>query len=301
MPTSKKVAVLGSKIQYLAADLQYSLDNDDPISDAQDELLDTIEDLHTELVGPMKWTATFLAPPDFSVIQVAFEYKIFQHVPMRSSGKEKQGAIPSISVRELASLIDMDEGFLLRIMRLLAVNNIFREVEEKVFAHTTLSAGMAEDLVSAHLGGLLYDVYKACTSLSDALKGGYPNAWVARFGMPMYEYFEKGLSPDREQLVKSMAVGNVEEVKEVAKIFPWERFHKVVDIGGGPGHLAAELASVRASSPCSPRPGTQEKDTLLIVSNKATFPPPNREPRPPQSHRRHEANPDPPSTRKSLL
>ena len=81
----------------------------------------------------------------------------------------------------------MDEGFLLRIMRLLAVNNIFREVEEKVFAHTTLSAGMADDLVSAHLGGLLYDVYKACTSLSDALKGGYPNAWVARFGVPMYE------------------------------------------------------------------------------------------------------------------
>ena len=29
----------------------------------------------------MKWTATFLTPPDFSVMQVAFEYKIFQHVP----------------------------------------------------------------------------------------------------------------------------------------------------------------------------------------------------------------------------
>ena len=247
MPTSKKVAVLGSKVQYLAADLQYSFDNNDPSPDSQDELLDTIEDLHAELVGPMKWPGSFLAPPDFSVMQVAFEYKIFQHVPIHPSGKGIQGAIPSISIANLASLIQMDEGYLLRIMRLLAVNKIFQEVEEKVFSHTTLSAGMTEDLVSAHLGGLLCDVYKACTSLSDAIKAGHPNAWITRFGMPMYEYFEKGLSPDRERLAKSMAAQSVDEVKELANIVPWDRFHTVVDIGGGPGHLAAELASVRAS------------------------------------------------------
>ena len=248
MPTSKKVAVLGSKIQYLAADFQYSFDNNDPSPDSQYELLDTIEDLHTELVGPMKWPGTFLAPPDFSVMQVAFEYEIFQHVPLQSLGKDKQNATPSISVRDLASLIKMDEGYLLRIMRLLAANKIFCEVEEMVFAHTPLSAEMTEPLVSAHLGGLLCDVYKACTSLTDTIKGGYPNAWVARFGMPMYEYFEKGLSPDRERLAKSMAANSVVEIKELANMVPWERFHKVVDIGGGPGYLATQLASVSDTS-----------------------------------------------------
>ena len=238
-----KIAVLGSKIQYLAADLQHSFENKERSSDSQDELLDTIEDLLIEFVGPMKWTGSFLAPPDFSVMQVAFQYNIFQYVPMKQPEREDTD---SISINELGGLVKMDEGYLLRIMRLLASNKIFVEVEEKRFAHTKLSAGMAAESVSAHLGGLLNDVYKASTSLTDAIKGGYPTAWEARFGMPMYQYFEKNLSEERVRMAKSMVASSKAELIQLAGDFPWEKFQTVVDIGGGAGHLAACLAQVRS-------------------------------------------------------
>jgi hypothetical protein len=250
--STSKIAVLGSKIQYLTADIQHSLENKKANSDSQDELLDTIEDLQVELVGPMKWTDSFLAPPDFSVMQVAFQRNIFQRVPIKSLGdgkggeeEEEEGTTPSISIKELAALVKMDEGYLLRIMRLLAANKIFTEVEEKIFAHTTLSAGMAEENVAAHLGGLLNDVYKASTGLADAIQGGYPSAWEARFGTPMYEYFEKNLSQERVRMAKSMVESSRKELKELARIFRWKNFSKLVDIGGGAGHLAAYLAQVR--------------------------------------------------------
>ena len=274
MPTSK-VAVLGSKIQYLTANIQHSLENNDSHSDTEDELLDALEDLHTELVGPMKWLGTFLAPPDFSAMQVAYEYEIFQHVPTKTPDSGKEGSTAAISSKDLASSVGIDEGILVRIMRLLTVNKIFVEVEDKVFAHTKLSAGMAEDLVAAHLGGLLNDVYKASTSLTDSIKGGYSSAWEARFGMPMYEYFEKGLSPDRLRMAKSMAVSSREEQKELAMIFPWQDFKKVVDIGGGRGHLAIALAQVSAIS------FTTSSTSLLNSESPGPSSPPNHLPRPP--------------------
>lgn len=251
--STSKIGVLGSKIQYLTADIEHSLVNKHANPDSQDELLDTLEDLLIEVASPMRWAGSFLVPPDFSVMQVAFQYDIFQHVPMKSSeigngekveDREEGGAMPSVSIKELAGLVKMDEGYLLRIMRLLASNKIFAETEDKRFAHTKLSAGMMEENVNAHLGGLLNDVYKASTSLADAIQGGYASAWEARFGMPMYEYFEKNLSPERVRLAKSMVSTSREELKQLARDFPWEGFTKVVDVGGGAGHLAAYLAQV---------------------------------------------------------
>ena len=45
-----------------------------------------------------------------------------------------------------------------------------------------------------------------------------------------------------------MAVSNVEEVKEVAKIFPWERFHKVVDIGGSGTGFGKSFVTLQSTS-----------------------------------------------------
>ena len=141
-------------------------------------------------------------------MQVAYEYEIFQNVPRWSPGGGKEGSFPGIRASELASLVKTDEAFLVRIMRLLAVDKIFVEVDEEVFANTKLFAGMAEELVAGHLGSLLNDVYKASCNLADAM-----------FGMSMYDYFEKNVSPDRVRMAKSMAVSAREELKELAIIF----------------------------------------------------------------------------------
>lgn len=241
-----KLTVLGSKIQYLISDVQYSLESDPSNLGPKNELLDALDDLRGEILGPAQWPGAFLTPPEFGALQVAFQRSIFQRVPLKDSKSDEKGAFPPISLKELALSTDMKEDTLLRIMRLLAVNKFFIEVDEKVFAHTELSAGLAQEMVEALWWGLSNDLNKASTSLADSIRQGLPSAWVARFGMPLYEYFEKPDSGDRKYMEKSMAASSVIEIQDLSSIFPWDRFKKVVDIGGGVGHVVVALAQVRS-------------------------------------------------------
>ncbi|KAL8734604.1 MAG: hypothetical protein Q9181_003156 [Wetmoreana brouardii] len=239
--STSKIELLGSKIQLLTREVQTGFainSNTDPKS----QLLDALDDLRAELLEPAEWPFSFLAPPDFAAMQVAFQREVFQHVPLKTLDSAKDAVTPSIHVKDLAPLVKMDEDRLLRIMRLLEANRVFREVQQKKFVHTPLSAGMASEYVAAHVGGQLNSLFQACSSLADTIEGGYPNAWVARFGMPLYEHFEKRGGKDRARFAKSMLEYSRKEVKQLSTIFPWESVCKVVDIGGGAGHLAAYLA-----------------------------------------------------------
>ncbi|KAI4168596.1 MAG: hypothetical protein LQ343_006260 [Gyalolechia ehrenbergii] len=244
--SSSKIQLLGSRVNSLAAEVQYRLDHDSNVG-PKSQLIDALDDLRAELLEPAEWSFSFLAVPDFAALQVAFQRAIFQHVPLKSSASAKDPETPSIHVKHLAELIGMDEDKLLRIMRLLEANRIFSEVQEKQFAHTPISAGMAGEYVAAHLGGQLNYLFQASSSLADAIEGGYPSAWEARFGMPLYKHFETQKSEDRARFAKSMVEFSRQEMKQVSAIFPWETVCNVVDIGGGAGHLAAYLARVRVA------------------------------------------------------
>ena len=265
MTAAADLRPVADTIQRLAVNVQYSRQNDVEDPESREQLLDALDDLRGELVGPMQWPGTFLAPPEFAALQVAFQHNLFQLVPVSANNAITNGDAhpssapltglsctasisPSIHAKDLASAASMDEDRLIRIMRVLAVNKMFYEVDEHVFAHTQLSAGLANEYVAARLGGIFNDVYKASSSLADAIAGGFDTAWEARFGMPMYEYFEKTDSRDRDRMAKAMVISSTQELEELAQIFPWDRFRKVVDMGGGAGHLPAHLALVRIFS-----------------------------------------------------
>ena len=231
---------LGHKIEALAAELQRARNNNSEDLDTENKLLDALDDLRAEIVEPAKWPGTFFAPPEFAAMQVAFQREIFQNVPLAAGA--------SIHTRDLAALAKIDEDILLRIMRCLAVNKIFVETDEKVFAHTPISAAQADEYVAARTGGILNDFYKASTSLAEAIDTGKGTAWEARFGMPMHEYFEKTPTPDRARMAKAMVLTSTLEREELATLVPWQDFSKVVDVGGGAGHLAATLTHVSHSN-----------------------------------------------------
>ena len=238
------VAALGSTIHQLADDVQRSIDAGTENLYPQAELLDALDDLRAELVGPMRWPGTFLAPPEFAALQVAFNRKIFQLVPMAKDGPTP----PSITATELSSKTGVDVDLIVRIMRTLVVNKIFEEVDEQVFAHSELSEGLADDLVSGRVGGIFNDFYKASSALDEAIEKGAPSAWHARFGMPIYEHLEKNPKSDRDRMAKAMIASSTEEIKELGEIFPWNEFRKIVDIGGGAGHLSVGLTKVRRAA-----------------------------------------------------
>ena len=236
------VAALGSLIHKLADDVQQSLDQGAENLYPQAELLDALDDLRAELVGPMRWPGTFLAPPEFAVLQVAFQRGIFQLVPLQATDGS---APPSTTIQELASKTGISNDVLLRIMRTLAINKIFEQVDEEVFMHSTLSVGLADDLVSARIGSIFNDLYKASSALDEAIEIKAPTAWHARFGMSLYEHLEKNPKSDRDRMAKAMIISSVEEIQELADIFPWKDYGKIVDIGGGAGHLCVHLTEVR--------------------------------------------------------
>lgn len=253
---------LGNEVQRLAIMVQRSSQGGLVNADSRHELMDALDDLRAELVGPMKWPGTFLAPPEFAALQVAFNREIFQHVP-GGSGSAKgllkngytngymNGHVSSqhcISAAGLARLTKLDEDVLVRIVRLLIVNKMFVEVSERVFAHSPLSAEMADEMIAARLGGIFNEVFKASSSLADAIDDGggalRKTAWETRFGMPMYEYFEKNQKSDRERMQKSMSISALPEIEELAAIVPWKNFRKIVDIGGSAGFLCSQLTLV---------------------------------------------------------
>ena len=239
IPPAGEIDSLGHKIEALAAELQHARNNNSEDLDTGNQLLDALDDLRAEIVEPAKWPGTFFAPPEFAAMQVAFQREIFQNVPLAAGA--------SIHTRDLATLAKIDEDILLRIMRCLAANKIFVETDEKVFAHTPISAAQADEYVAARTGGILNDFYKASTSLADAIETGKGTAWEARFGMPMHEYFEKTPTPDRGRMAKAMVLTSTLEREELATLVPWQDFSKVVDVGGGVGHLAATLTQVSHS------------------------------------------------------
>ena len=239
LPTTD-IESLGHRIQTLTAEVQRARNNNSEDLGAQDQLEDALDDLRAEIVGPAAWPGAFFAFPEFAAMQVAYQREIFQNVPL------KTGA--SVHARDLAALVEMDEDSLLRIMRCLATIKMFVEVDEKVFAHTPISAAQADEYHAIRTGGMLKDLYKASSSLGDAIETKKASAWEARFGMPMHEYIEKISIPDRNRRAKAMSAFSTMEREEVATLFPWQNFHKVVDIGGAAGDLVATLAQVSRSA-----------------------------------------------------
>lgn len=86
--------------------------------------------------GPMNWLRTFFCHHhDLGAWQTALRFNYFSIVPLEKS----------ISVKEMAEKAGMDEDRLGRIMKLLASQRCFNEVEEDIFEHTALSALIAKD------------------------------------------------------------------------------------------------------------------------------------------------------------
>ncbi|KAM0802682.1 O-methyltransferase-domain-containing protein [Usnea florida] len=237
-PPTTDIESLGHRIQTLAAEVQRARNNNSDDLDAQDQLGDALDDLRAEIVGPTAWPGAFFAFPEFAAMQVAFQREIFHNVPLKTGG--------SVHARDLAALVKMDEDILVRIMRCLATIKMFVEVDEKVFAHTPISAAQADEYHSVRAGGMLKDIFKASSSLGDAIETKTASAWEARFGMPMDEYLEKTSIPERDRRAKAMSAFSKAEREEVATLFPWQNFHKVVEIGGGAGELVATLAQHHA-------------------------------------------------------
>ncbi|KAL9084932.1 MAG: hypothetical protein Q9159_004976 [Coniocarpon cinnabarinum] len=174
------------------------------------DLTDAVQDLLHLTKGPLQWIRTFCCcHHDLSVWQTALRFNFFTTMPFTRP----------MTAKEMASLVKMDEDRLTRLMKFLCTQHCFVEVKEDVYEHTALSAFLARE-----------------------------KNIRATFSMEADEMFEAAsltAASIQESPFESKAENMNRDTLEVRDRFPWARLgnNKVVDVGGGSGHVSINLAA----------------------------------------------------------
>jgi hypothetical protein len=143
----------------------------------------------------------------------------------------------------LSSDTGLPASTLHRLMRGLAHLGVFEETSEGRFANTAVSAYMRSDVTPSlrELILMLNDdaVLRGWQQLPTVLQSGEP-AFAAANGVSFFDYI--AADPTRSETVGKAMVGIYgPEGPKIAVGYPFGRFNTLIDIGGGQGHIVAEI------------------------------------------------------------
>ncbi|KAI8931496.1 hypothetical protein NX059_011162 [Plenodomus lindquistii] len=227
-------------------------------------LNDTARDLLRLVNGPRNDARTFVCYLyDLAAWQVACEFNFFEAIP-------EDGVA---TVEEIAAKSGIDEDRVARFLRMMATDRVFEEVEKNVFKHTSRSVLYLKDKQWRDVMHYQLDeFFKAASETSDSIKAspsttdGQRNAFVTRHGTELFKYYQN--DPKRAARFASAMAGvsrlerHFESLKES---FPWDQIsgRKVIDVGGGSGHMSVSLARA------FPKLELIVQDSLAMLSSAA--------------------------------
>ncbi|KAF4345172.1 sterigmatocystin 7-O-methyltransferase precursor [Fusarium beomiforme] len=220
---------------------------DDPsIHSARVQLNNAAQDLLQLVNGPANdYRMFFMTHYTLAAYQVALQFGIFRHVPL--GGK--------ITIPDLAKKGGIDEDRCRRVIKHLATQRVFEEVEPDVFTHTAKSALIARDSDFEALLFMQFDeMFKAASDaakfVQNTLHGeeGPDSPFATRHGKPPYQWYAE--NPDKALgFAKAMAslTQMDRSISALRDGFHWAELEapgKVVDVGGASGHVSMDLAAV---------------------------------------------------------
>ncbi|KAH7135960.1 sterigmatocystin 8-O-methyltransferase precursor [Dendryphion nanum] len=174
---------------------------------------------------------------DLAAHQVAFHFDFFEVIPENGSAH----------LREISRKTGVDQDRAGRILRILCTQRIFKEVQKDTFAHTAYSVTIRRDEEMKASGAYMLDEnFKADSEASLSIKDGAKTPFEQRHGMSVFEFYAK--NPDKAaRFAKAMAgITRLDrQMTELKSGFTWRNLGqnaKVVDIGGGSGHIGVALA-----------------------------------------------------------
>ncbi|KIL93975.1 hypothetical protein FAVG1_02537 [Fusarium avenaceum] len=185
------------------------------------ELNETALSLVRLVNGPVnEYRRIHLVHYDIAAYQAALELQFFRHVPL--DGK--------ISLSDLAHKVGMDEDRCGRIIRLLATQNIFNEVETDYDELHNASTATAQ-----------------CIKDAPFVSDGTSCPFQTYYGKSTYAWYAE--NPDKAARFANAMASITQMDQSIAMLcddFPWGKLGapgKVVDMGGGSGHVSMHLAS----------------------------------------------------------
>jgi len=208
------------------------------------ELTEATQDLILLTNGPMQWLRVFFCTHhDLGAWQTALRFNFFSIVPLDKP----------MAVKDIALAAKMDEDRLSRIMKLLASQRCFHEVDEDVYEHTSLSAFVARNKdIEAAIAFQADEMFEAASLTATSIeKAPYTSdaahsAFNLRFGVSPYQWY--AANPERGARFASAMAGLGQMNRDMTELrdrFPWGSLGKqtVVDVGGGSGHISIYLAT----------------------------------------------------------
>ncbi|KAI1124383.1 putative O-methyltransferase [Nemania abortiva] len=210
----------------------------------RNSLTEAAQDIILLANGPMHWLRTFFCHHhDLGAWQIALRFGYFSIIPIGGS----------MSVKDMAAVAKMDEDRLGRVMKLLASQRCFQEVEEDVYTHTSLSAFITKNKdIEAAIAFQADEMFEAASLTAASVQqdpfSSTPahSAFNIRFGISPYQWYAQ--NPERGARFASAMAGLVQmnnDKLELRDRFPWATLGSktVVDVGGGSGHISIFLAT----------------------------------------------------------
>jgi hypothetical protein len=124
---------------------------------------------------------------DLSAMQVALSCKLFERIPNDTIGW---------TAAEVARAVQADEGFIQRILKMLATHRIFEEHTDGKFRHTASSSFLRTSIFSAMCDVALDDCFKAASDMNiwmEALSHSAESQvspFDTRYGTSFYRYYD---------------------------------------------------------------------------------------------------------------
>ncbi|CAI6270194.1 unnamed protein product [Periconia digitata] len=229
---------------------ELNFDANSPLPPADDEydalrykVVQSAEDLIKLAKGPLQWVRTFICSQhDLGAWQIALRFNLFTSVPLDAP----------ISVSEVAATVKVDKDRIGHVLKHLASQRCFHEVEEDVFAHTAMSAFIAKSSdIRATLAFQADEMFEAASLMAAAIEKAPESLDVAqsafqlRFGMTPYEWY--AANPERGSRFAAAMAGYGQMNRDTTTLrdsYPWADLGDatVVDVGGGSGHVSLYLA-----------------------------------------------------------
>lgn len=209
----------------------------------RDTLNDTASDVLHLVNGPKQYFRRYLCTHnDLAAYQVAFTYSFFQNVPESEP----------IPLSELAKKVQISEDIVGRTMRFLCTQRVFTESRPDTFVHTASSIMFKRDKdLRAAAEYQLDEMFKASSAAAASLDSG-KSPFEERHGMSLFQFY--GKNPKLATRFANAMAGVAKLDRQISELltgYPWADLgsRKIVDVGGGSGHVSVALARVRPLRP----------------------------------------------------
>jgi len=144
------------------------------------------------------------------------------------------------NIRELADASGSNRDALYRVMRMLASQGIFREQDKGVFALTRLAEPLREDriryLLLIHLSP---GHFRYFADILEVVRAGHKEP-ERNPGKDLFDHIADEKERNR-RFNMAMSNATAMQVPALLSAYPFERYHQIMDLGGGQGLFLATL------------------------------------------------------------